>query len=159
MATSTKLIVVNNSTPPPPPPEEDVCGKRFIFYQYPQQPEIDTDVFVWRKLNIPSGEGQGHITVPFDVQCTASVSNSSGSSVTSKPYSPENGDQVSVKKGPCDKPILKTTSTGFKIYTQRHRHSCCMLSSMVQLVHMTSPLGGKQVFCLLAIRGNQLHGP
>ena len=110
MATSTKLIVVNKITLP----EE---AKHFVFYQDPLKPGLSTDVFVWRTLNIQSGGGQGYITVPFDVQYTASVSHSPTSVQTSKSYSAINGDVLTVTKDTgSDAPILTKTSSGFKIY-------------------------------------------
>ena len=110
MATSTKLIVVNNIDLP------NVDSKHFVFYQDPPKPGLDTDVFVWRTLDIQSQGGQGYITVPFDVQYTASVSHSSGSGETSKPYSGKNGDVLTVTKdATSDAPMLTKTSSGFKI--------------------------------------------
>ena len=67
----------------------------FIFFQEPKEPGLDTDVFVWRRLDIQS-KGSGTFAVPFDIQYQASITASSGVIERSQRLSANSGDVLSV---------------------------------------------------------------
>jgi hypothetical protein len=69
----------------------------YIFFQEPQKPGLNTDVFVWRRLDMQS-KGSGEFSVPFDVEYQASITTSNRSRESSQRLPASSGDILSVTR-------------------------------------------------------------
>jgi hypothetical protein len=87
----------------------------YIFFQKSEQAGLDSDNFVWRRLDMQS-KGSGTFAVPFDVQYQASITKDNEAIERSQPLSADNEIlTVTMDKSAANTQAPMLEKTGIKV--------------------------------------------